>query len=263
MLHLVFLWALRQTSGHGKVVSVVAPVVQQVSLLSVDSSLSRQTLSKPTLKLEKSTPKTSTTSAAPTQFALGERQPSPVSQRALSVVIAHSQALSAQAVSLQASAPKPSSQDVLPNASLAAARALPTTPNAVAATSGAANVALGKAQSTDNAAALGALGVAGATGVTQGSGDAMPSSDALYLHNPKPNYPPISRRLNEQGRVVLQVFIGVDGIAQKATVQKSSGFERLDQAALATVLAWRYVPGRRAGVAQSMWLDVAINFVLE
>jgi protein TonB len=260
VLHLVFLWALRQTSGHGKVVSVVAPVVQQVSLLSADSPPSRQTLSKPTLKLEKSTPKTSTTSASPTQFALGERQPSPVSQRASSVVIAHSQALSAQAVSLQASVPKPSSQDVLPHASLAAARALPTTPNAVAASSGAANVALGKAQSTDNAAALGAPG---STAVTQGSGDAMPSSDALYLHNPKPNYPPISRRLNEQGRVVLQVFIGVDGIAQKATVQKSSGFERLDQAALATVLAWRYVPGRRAGVAQSMWLDVAINFVLE
>jgi protein TonB len=91
----------------------------------------------------------------------------------------------------------------------------------------------------------------------------LPSSDADYLQNPKPAYPAISRRLGEQGRVVVRVLIGVDGSAQRAEIRQSSGFERLDLAALATVQRWRYVPGKRGGVAEAMWFNVPINFVLE
>jgi protein TonB len=91
----------------------------------------------------------------------------------------------------------------------------------------------------------------------------LPSSDAEYLQNPKPAYPPISRRLREEGKVVLDVLIGADGTAQQARVQRSSGFERLDLAALATVQRWRYVPGRKGGVATAMWFSVPIQFVLE
>lgn len=91
----------------------------------------------------------------------------------------------------------------------------------------------------------------------------LPSSDADYLHNPKSEYPRISRQRNEQGKVVVSVFIGTDGTAQKAEVKVSSGYERLDQAALATVKSWRYVPGKRGGVPEAMWFNVPINFVLE
>lgn len=91
----------------------------------------------------------------------------------------------------------------------------------------------------------------------------LPSSSADYLANPKPAYPPMSKRLGEQGKVVLRVLIGTDGTAQKAEIQQSSGYDRLDQAALTTVLKWRYVPGKRAGVAEAMWFNVPINFVLE
>jgi protein TonB len=91
----------------------------------------------------------------------------------------------------------------------------------------------------------------------------LPSSNADYLQNPRPAYPGLSKRLGEQGKVVVRVFIEVDGKAQKAEIKQSSGFERLDQAALATVLRWRYVPGKRAGLAESMWFNVPINFVLE
>jgi protein TonB len=91
----------------------------------------------------------------------------------------------------------------------------------------------------------------------------LPSSDADYLHNPKSEYPRVSRQRNEQGRVVLRVFIGVDGTAQQAEIKQSSGYERLDQAALATVKSWRYVPGKRGGVPEAMWFNVPINFVLE
>ena len=91
----------------------------------------------------------------------------------------------------------------------------------------------------------------------------MPSSDADYLQNPRPPYPPISRRLNEQGKTTVRVLIGADGLPQRSEVFKSSGYDRLDQAALATVMRWRFVPGKRGGVAEAMWFNVPINWVLE
>jgi protein TonB len=91
----------------------------------------------------------------------------------------------------------------------------------------------------------------------------LPSSDADYLQNPKPAYPAMSKRLGEQGKVIVRVLIGIDGTAQKAEIRQSSGFDRLDQAALATTQRWRYVPGKRGGVAEAMWFNVPINFVLE
>ena len=91
----------------------------------------------------------------------------------------------------------------------------------------------------------------------------LPSSNADYLHNPEPVYPPMSKRRNEQGRVVIRVLVGADGTAQKAEVKVSSGFERLDKAALETVLGRRYVPGTRGGVPEAMWLDAPFEFKLK
>jgi protein TonB len=91
----------------------------------------------------------------------------------------------------------------------------------------------------------------------------LPSSHADYLNNPAPRYPPVSKRLGEQGKVVVRVFIGVDGTATQAEVRTSSGFDRLDQTALNTVLGWTYVPGKVNGEPKAMWFNVPINFVLE
>lgn len=91
----------------------------------------------------------------------------------------------------------------------------------------------------------------------------LPSSDADYLQNPRPPYPSISRRMNEQGKTTVRVLIGADGQPQRAEIAKSSGFSRLDDAALATVMRWRFVPGKRGGVAEAMWFNVPINWVLE
>ena len=91
----------------------------------------------------------------------------------------------------------------------------------------------------------------------------LPSSDADYLQNPRPPYPAISRRMNEQGKTTVRVLIGTDGQPQRAEISKTSGFARLDDAAMATVMRWRYVPGKRGGVAEAMWFNVPINWVLE
>lgn len=91
----------------------------------------------------------------------------------------------------------------------------------------------------------------------------LPSSDAEYLQNPKPAYPTLSRKLGETGQVVHSVLIGIDGKPVSATLVKSSGFTRLDEAARTAVMNWRYVPGKRNGVPTAMSFSVPINWVLE
>lgn len=90
----------------------------------------------------------------------------------------------------------------------------------------------------------------------------LPSSNAAYLSNPRPVYPPISRRHGEQGKVLLRVFVGEDGLPREVQIKESSGFRRLDDAALAAVRKWKFVPGTRNGVPEPMWNLVPINFVL-
>ncbi len=82
------------------------------------------------------------------------------------------------------------------------------------------------------------------------------------MNNPPPAYPPVSKRLGETGKVVVRVYISPDGLAQKGEVRTSSGFERLDAAALSAALKWRYVPGKRGGVAEAMWVNVPVTFTL-
>lgn len=91
----------------------------------------------------------------------------------------------------------------------------------------------------------------------------LPSSNADYLQNPKPQYPGLSKRLGEQGQVIHNVLIGVDGLPLSAELVKSSGFDRLDQAAYTAVMRWHYVPGKRNGVPTAMSFNVPINWVLE
>lgn len=90
-----------------------------------------------------------------------------------------------------------------------------------------------------------------------------PSSDADYLNNPAPSYPRMSRRMGEQGTVVVKVFINAEGRAEKAVIRTSSGYSRLDESALETVKRWRFVPGKRAGQAEAMWFNVPIRFLLD
>ncbi|MEI2422112.1 energy transducer TonB, partial [Arthrospira platensis SPKY2] len=86
--------------------------------------------------------------------------------------------------------------------------------------------------------------------------------DADYLRNPAPHYPPVSRRRGEQGEVRLQVWVGADGSAERVTVHLSSGFSRLDQAAVRAVSEWRFVPARQGGRAVPAQVIVPVVFRL-
>jgi len=91
----------------------------------------------------------------------------------------------------------------------------------------------------------------------------LPSSEASYLQNPLPVYPPMSKRLGEQGTVLVRVLIGADGLPKEANVKQGSGFDRLDRAAVNYVMVCRYVPGKVGGVPQAMWYDAPVKFNLD
>lgn len=90
-----------------------------------------------------------------------------------------------------------------------------------------------------------------------------PSFSADYLNNPKPDYPRISRRLGEEGVVLLIVSVGMDGRAQAVSVERPSGSPRLDEAALRSVRDWRFAPARRNGLAVPADVRVPITFSLK
>ena len=90
----------------------------------------------------------------------------------------------------------------------------------------------------------------------------LPSADADYARSCKPVYPSMSKRLGEQGRAIVRVLVGTDGLPRQVDIKQSSGFDRLDTAARAAMLRCRFIPGKVDGVAQSMAYDAPVNFVL-
>lgn len=86
--------------------------------------------------------------------------------------------------------------------------------------------------------------------------------DADYLKNPKPVYPNASRRLGEEGKVVLRVRVSADGWPLSVDIKQSSGFSRLDEAAKMAVGQWRFVPARQGSDAIESSVLVPLNFAL-
>ena len=91
------------------------------------------------------------------------------------------------------------------------------------------------------------------------------TSDALgtrMISGSPPRYPVESRRKKEQGTVELLLVLGTDGRVETITVTRSSGFDRLDDAALSAVRRWRWAPTLRDGAAVKVRGIVEIPFML-
>lgn len=91
----------------------------------------------------------------------------------------------------------------------------------------------------------------------------MPNSDASELNNPKPPYPAISRKLREQGLVLLKACIGANGSLESLDLKQGSGYSRLDQVALQTVKQWRFIPAKMGNTPIPMCYELPVKFILE
>ncbi len=97
-----------------------------------------------------------------------------------------------------------------------------------------------------------------------------PSAEPVLVTEPRfrtpptpPTYPPVARRRNEEGVVVLRALVSPGGDTQRIEVWQTSGFYRLDDAARAAVADWHFEPARRAGLAVASWVQVPIRFQLD
>ncbi|MBB6094384.1 protein TonB [Povalibacter uvarum] len=89
-----------------------------------------------------------------------------------------------------------------------------------------------------------------------------PKSDARRPLT-QPEYPPSSRRAGETGTVILEVYVLENGRAGDVRVKTSSGFPKLDEAAVREVKrSWRLVPGTENGKPVPMWGQFAVTFKL-
>lgn len=78
-----------------------------------------------------------------------------------------------------------------------------------------------------------------------------------------PHYPMESRSKREQGTVELLIILGVNGAVETISISRSSGFPRLDTAALGAVRRWRWAPTLRDGAPVKVRGIVEIPFVLQ
>lgn len=86
--------------------------------------------------------------------------------------------------------------------------------------------------------------------------------DAAYLSNAAPSYPSLSRQLEEEGTVILNAYVSADGKSQDVIIKKSTGFSRLDEAAIATVKKWNFIPAKQGDKIIASWVQIPISFVL-
>jgi len=110
---------------------------------------------------------------------------------------------------------------------------------------------------------------------TQTAGPALPAqlqtgpvtlSSELSVFCPKltaPIYPAISRRMGEEGKLVLRVELDETGHIDEAKVINSSGYDRLDAAALTAVKSWQCNPSLRNGQPVRAVALQPFNFVLQ
>ena len=84
-----------------------------------------------------------------------------------------------------------------------------------------------------------------------------------YLKNPAPPYPREALQQNQEGLVMLSVFVDRSGHAVDVNVKQSSGFPLLDESALKTVKKWKFSPGRMGFLSTESQLQVPIRFLLK
>jgi periplasmic protein TonB len=103
------------------------------------------------------------------------------------------------------------------------------------------------------------------TGAGDGRGDGGGGSgfaQVAYAYTPKPEYPDRARIEGWEGIVLLRVLVDEDGKPKSVGLNRSSGFESLDHAAVETVRRWRFSPARYRERRIESWVKIPVVFRL-
>ena len=84
-------------------------------------------------------------------------------------------------------------------------------------------------------------------------------SPPVYSGCKRPSYPFESMRSEEEGTTGILFVIGIDGVAIDTKIEKSSGYDRLDQTAIQALVLCKFNPLIVDGVPKKSW--TAINYV--
>jgi protein TonB len=96
----------------------------------------------------------------------------------------------------------------------------------------------------------------------QPAGPKTITSGVEYIQAPQPVYPTQSRRMGEQGKVVLRVLVNEKGKPDQVLVQRSSGSSRLDEAGRQAALRALFKPHLEDGRPVAVFVIVPLNFQL-
>ena len=79
----------------------------------------------------------------------------------------------------------------------------------------------------------------------------------------RPDYPRDALMNEEQGEVLISVYVNTAGKVQDAKVKKSSGSRALDRAASKAFSLCTFKPAMKNGEPQESWYDIPYEFVLD
>ena len=85
-------------------------------------------------------------------------------------------------------------------------------------------------------------------------------SGVEIIRAPQPEYPALSKRMGEQGKVVLLVLVNDKGLPEQVVVQTSSGFPRLDEAGRQAVLRALFKPRMEDGRPVTAFVILPLHF---
>lgn len=89
------------------------------------------------------------------------------------------------------------------------------------------------------------------------------TSGIEYLQPPQPEYPMLSKRMGEEGTVMLRITVNERGRVERVDIHKSSGIARLDESARQAALRAVFKPYLENGRAIPVYAILPIKFQLD
>ncbi len=84
--------------------------------------------------------------------------------------------------------------------------------------------------------------------------------NASSLNNPAPHYPFLSKKMKEEGKVIVRLLINKFGEISNLSLSKSSGYKRLDESAINTVQKWKFIPAKKGSETFDSFVEIPFVF---